>query len=118
VDSIYRSLKESAERQFSRNRPALLAAHLTDIKESQLLELARAGRNGLAAIATRLFLGPERQHLHSVAFLSLGQSLASTPLDTGYQVSLHAGGSVLLFNNDQHPMTRDDRLRIFRTAVR
>lgn len=117
VDSIYRSLKQSAENQFSRGRPALLVAHLTDIKESQLLELARERLNGLAAIATRLFVGPARQHLHGIAFLAPSQTLASAPLDAGYQVSLHAGGSVLIFNNHQHPLATDDRLRVFRTAA-
>jgi hypothetical protein len=53
VDGIYRQLKDSAERQFSSRRPALLCVHLREVTGSQLRELAREPVNGLAAIATR-----------------------------------------------------------------
>jgi hypothetical protein len=43
VDGIYRQLKDSAERQFSSRRPALLCIHLREVTGPQLRELARGG---------------------------------------------------------------------------
>lgn len=108
VEGIYRSLKASAERQFTRTRPAVLAVRLTDLTDSQLLGLV--GReHGLAAIAHRLFVGPDRQHLYGVAFLSPSQSLTETPLTNQQVARIQNRGSAVLFRNHNHPLAADSR---------
>jgi hypothetical protein len=60
ADGIYAQLKSSAESQFSGTRPAFLCAQLRAITAPELRELAQDPRNGLSAIATRLFSGDKR----------------------------------------------------------
>jgi hypothetical protein len=40
IDGVYRALKDSAQRQFTGQRPALLAVRLTDLTKAHLDELA------------------------------------------------------------------------------
>jgi hypothetical protein len=109
VEGIYRSLKDSAERQFTRTRPAVLAVQLTDLINSQLIGLA-AREHGLAAIAHRLFAGSDRQHLFGVAFLSPSRSLTETSLADQQAARIQNHGSAVLFRNHKHPLAADSRL--------
>jgi hypothetical protein len=115
VEGIYRALKDSAERQFTRARPALLAVRLTDLTNSQLIGLA-SREYGLAAISSRLFASLDRQHLFGVVFLSPSQSLTEVRLTDQEAVRIQNRGSALLFRNHNYPLATDPRftaLRLF-----
>jgi hypothetical protein len=115
VEGIYRALKDSAERQFTRTRPALLAVRLTDLTNNQLLGLT-SREHGLAAISSRLFASLDRQHLFGVVFLSPSQSLTEVPLTDQEAVRIQNRGSAVLFRNHKYPLATDPRfaaLRLF-----
>lgn len=115
VDGVYRSLKDSAQRQFTGQRPALLAVRLTDLTKAHLEELAGQDRNGLAAIANRLFAGETRQHLYGLAFFARAGALSSvTPSADVPLTVLENRGSTVLFRRDAHPMASDPRLNVLR----
>jgi hypothetical protein len=109
VDGIYRQLKDSAERQFSSRRPALLCIHLREVTGPQLRELAGEPVNGLAAIATRLFSGDKRDHLSCVTFVSPSGTLTRTASLTAgvMRTSYQDIGAAYSFANPKHPLGFD-----------
>jgi hypothetical protein len=106
VDGIYRQLKDSAERQFSSRRPALLCVHLREVTGPQLRDLAREPVNGLSAIATRLFSGDKRNHLSCVTFVSPSGTLTRTASFTAgvMRTSYQDVGAAYSFANPKHPL--------------
>jgi hypothetical protein len=115
VDGVYRSLKDSAQRQFTGQRPALLAVRLTDLTKAHLDELASQDRNGLAAIANRLFAGETRHHLFGLAFLARDGALSTARPSAGTPLTiLKNRGSAVLFRRNAHPMANDPRLNVLR----
>jgi hypothetical protein len=87
IDGLYRQLRDSARRQFSGHRPAVLCVRLRDLSARQLIALASERVNGLAAIATRLFAADDRSHLAGISYLSpsgeLTRSVANSIQDVG-----------------------------------
>jgi hypothetical protein len=115
VDGVYRSLKDSAQRQFTGQRPALLAVRLTDLTKAHLDELAAQDRNGLAVIANRLFADETRHHLFGLAFLARDGALSSARPSAGIPLTiLENRGSAVLFRRSAHPMANDPRLNVLR----
>lgn len=112
---IYKPLRDSAERQFGKNRPALLTVRLTDLSADDLRGLS-SGQYGLARIAHRLFRGERRQHLFGVAYVAPGSAPISsrTPDLAGVHVQDH--GTSLLFHHPEHPLRHDPRLALFTDA--
>jgi hypothetical protein len=108
LDGIYRSLKLSAEHQFSRKNPALLAVRLMDLTSPQLDQLAAEESNGLGGICNRLFAGLTRGHLYGVAFLAAAQPVTGFRFPGG-QV-FDERGAALLFRRNGHPCADDPRL--------
>jgi hypothetical protein len=110
VDGIYRALKKSADGQFSGTNPALLATNLLDLTPNQLRELA-SGPSALRDISNRLFGGEHRKHLFGVAFVS--------PADMPEAIDIHGAaltsrGMALLFRREDHPLSQDPRLALFK----
>jgi hypothetical protein len=112
ADGIYRALKQSAERQFSGTRPALLAIRLLDLTMVQLRELASNPSGGLGAICNRLFGGERRSHIFGVAFVSPADTLTeSVGAD---RIDISDRGTALLFRRGDHPLAHDPRLALFK----
>jgi hypothetical protein len=115
VDGIYRALKASAEGQFGRANPALIAVRLLDLTMPQLSELA-SGPSKLGAISNRLFEGERRGHLFGAAFLSPADAPTESADPTG--ASFSNRGMALLFKNEAHALSQDPRLELFQPRHR
>jgi hypothetical protein len=104
-EQIYEALKEGAT-QFSKDRPAVLIAAILDLA-SQDLEFIGGEPlfNGFQGIATRLLSGETRTHLHTVMFT--GDATLKRSLDG----SASSSGKTLNFQNPNHPLRSDSRLR-------
>jgi hypothetical protein len=114
IDGVYRALKDSAERQFSGTRPALLAVRLTDITGENLKTLMAQDRNGLAAVAQRLFSSERRAHLRNVAFLARGGVSATPGTPSGLPGAVITDrGIAASFRRIGHPTANDPRLDVF-----
>jgi hypothetical protein len=109
VDGIYRQLKDSAQKQFSSHRPAMLCVQLREVTGPQLRELAKEPVNGLAAIATRLFSGDKRDHLACVSFVAPSGTLTRTrSITAGVLRTSHQDiGAAYVFANPRHPLGLD-----------
>ena len=109
VDGIYRQLKDSAEKQFSSRRPAMLCVQLREVTGPQLRELAKEPVNGLAAIATKLFSGEKRGHLACVSFVAPSGALTRTrSITAGVLRTSHQDiGAAYVFANPRHPRGLD-----------
>jgi hypothetical protein len=105
VEGIYRQLRESANFQFSGSRPAVLCVQLRAMNAAQLQNVAEEPRNGLAAIATRLFGRDTRRHLAGISFvatagqLTISRSISEGMLHTGHQDV----GAAYVFRNPANP---------------
>jgi hypothetical protein len=104
MDGIYKQLKSSAELQFTGNRPAFLCAQLRAVTAPELRELGQNPRNGLGAIATRLFSGEKRRHLAGVSFVTTSQELTiSRRMLPGTLRTSHVDvGAAYVFGNPRH----------------
>ena len=93
----------------------MLCVQLRDIRGDELRELGKERVNGLAAIATRLFSGNQRNHLAGISFVSLSgtatkrQHIEGDTLRTSYQDV----GSAYVFANPSSPAANEID-RIFR----
>jgi hypothetical protein len=112
VEGVYRALKHSAKKQFTRTKPASLIVRLTDLADTDLRQLATEPVNGLAAIATRLQRSEDRQHMISVGFVAPTGVLTPNDLGAGATV-LRGNGMVLGFQNPNHPLAADPRTKIW-----
>lgn len=114
LDGIYRQLKGGAN-QLSRNRPGVLCALLADITTPQLHNLAGAGSpTGLQIITSNLLNSKKRQHLHTIAYMALGDLTASSHhLGNRVERSIQAKGAAYSFKNRHHPSATDSRLDVF-----
>lgn len=104
LDGIYRQLKDSASKQFSRARPAVLCVQLRDITEGQLRNIKAEPNNGLRGVAARLFSGDDRDHLAGVSFLAT----AGVTTESGYisdgmmHTTLQDVGAAFFFRNPKN----------------
>jgi len=98
VDGIYRQLKDSALRQFSGNRPAVLCVRLRDVNAGQSTALAGEKMNGLAAIATRLLRADNRVHVAGISYIS-----PSGALSTSVANAVQDRGTAYYFPNPDNP---------------
>jgi hypothetical protein len=101
VEGLYRQLRDSARRQFSGHRPAVLCVRLRDLSAPQLIALASERVNGLATVTTRLFAADDRAHLAGIKlFISLrGTHPISRKLNPGRWDGL-------LLSESQEPIRR------------
>jgi hypothetical protein len=111
VDGIYRQLKDSAGRQFSGKRPAVLCVRLRDISASQLVSLANDKTNGLAMIATRLLHGGNRSHLAGISYISPSGTVTRSAAN-----ALQDRGTAYYFPNPKNPS--DAVARLFAAEAR
>lgn len=109
VNGVYQQLKDSAQKQFSSRRPAMLCVQLREITGPQLRDLAKEPLNGLAAIATRLFSGDKRGHLACVSFVAPSGTPTKTRSITAgvLRTSLQDIGAAYTFANPRHPLSLD-----------
>ena len=105
VDGIYRQLKDSAGRQFSGERPAVLCVRLRDINARQLVNLANDKTNGLAMIATRLLRADNRSHLAGISYISPSGTLSRSAAN-----AVQDRGTAYYFPNPKHPSDAVARL--------
>jgi hypothetical protein len=107
VGGVYRQLKDSAQKQFSTRRPAMLCVQLREVTGPQLRELGKEPVNGLAAIATKLFSGDRRSHLACVSFVSpSGTPTRTRTIIPGgvLRTGLQDIGAAYTFANPKHPL--------------
>jgi hypothetical protein len=108
VEGIYRQLRDSANRQFSTRRPAVLCVQLRDMTATQLHNLHKESINGLREIATRLFHGDNRSHLAGLSFvatsgtMSMSRSISDGMLHTSHQDI----GAAYTFGNPGNPSAK------------
>jgi hypothetical protein len=112
VDSIYRSLKATADSKFTGSRPALLAVRLSDFTTRQLRALVAQHERGLVALANQLFAGRNHRHLYGVVFLASTGIIADKSFPVLQPATVQERGSVLLFRNGGHPLAGDPRLNV------
>lgn len=113
---IYKQLKRGTK-QFSGTRPALLCAHMLDMRPTELVDLhaaqERGEPTGFNFIATRLFQG-DRPHLHTLLFTTPGlprtfQTIEGNTRRRHYMES----GLTFQFTNNKHPQSSLDDLNLF-----
>jgi hypothetical protein len=112
VDSIYRSLKATADGKFTGSRPALLAVRLSDLTTRQLRGLAAQHERSLLALANQLFAGRNSRHLYGVVFLTSTGIVADRSFPILRPALAQERSSGLLFRNDRHPLADDPRLNV------
>jgi hypothetical protein len=105
IDGIYRQLKDSAGRQFSGERPAVLCVRLREINASQLVNLANGKTNGLAMIATRLLRADNRSHLAGISYISPSGTLSRSAAN-----AVQDRGTAYYFPNPKNPSEAVERL--------
>jgi len=118
VKRIYRVAKESAQKQFSHTRPALIALKLGELTSRQIRELHQLQQNqephALQAIATRFFRNSSRDHVHSMCFLSQSEIFVEQTSSGLYTPGgVQGQGSVYVFQNLRHPAYNDPRYYLF-----
>ena len=115
LDALNRQLKGSAKDQFSGERPGALFAYLADLSDGQLHELARAQDDdptGLQIMSNMLI--DKRPTLHTVVYLSPGALIESQIGEAGrFGTSITESNSGYHFTNPDHPLAKDERLRVF-----
>lgn len=104
-EQIYQALKEGAT-QFSKGKPAVLVAAVLDLASKDLeVTIGDPLLEGFQGIASRLFSRDSRSYLHTVMFA--GDAI----LRRGRHGSASSTGKTLNFQNPNHPLRMDSRLR-------
>lgn len=107
-------LRDAAEGQFSKTRPAVLAVQLHGITADQLRNLARSdsawGGNATSLqIMTSDFLqSPSRSHIHTVMYRSHGELT-----DQKLEGTKRADGIAYMNKNGFHPRPDDPSYTVF-----
>jgi hypothetical protein len=117
---ITRQLKDAAQTQFSRTRPAVLAVQFVDLSAGEMLELARADSSdparasGLQLASSAFLDSPKRDHIHTVVYRALGTPSRTTSHrgDVVEQAVAESAPSYV-FRNPGHPLATDARYRAF-----
>jgi hypothetical protein len=117
---IMRQLKEAAETQFSRARPAVLAVQFVDISADEMLELARADSSdparasGLQLASSAFLDSPKRDHIHTVVYRALGTASRTTSRrEDVIEQAVSESAPSYVFRNPNHPLATDARYRAF-----
>lgn len=111
---IYRQLKDSAKKQFTGKRPAVLWCCLADLSEDQLRSLAeqQAEGTGLQRAATEILT--RRPRIHTLAFSCPGTvKVQKTLFGNTRQTSTQESGPVYHFINPNHPLANDPTFAVF-----
>ena len=115
LDALNRQLKVSAKDQFSGERPGALFTYLADLDDGQLHELARAQDDdptGLQIMSNMLI--DKRPTLHTVVYLSPGGLIESQIAEgSRFGTSTTESHSGYHFTNSDHPLAKNERLRVF-----
>jgi hypothetical protein len=115
VGGMYKQLKHGST-QFSGTRPAILCAHLLDMRPAEIMSLhaeqEKGNHTGLNLIATRLFNG-NRPYLHTLQFTAPGlphktQTIAGNTRRRHYMES----GAAFIFANPKHPEAQNPAFSI------
>jgi hypothetical protein len=120
LDGVMRQLKDAAETQFSRTRPAVLAVQFVDLSADEMLELAHADSSdpahasGLQLASSAFLDSPKRDHIHTVVYRALGTPSRTTSRrgDVIEQAVAESAPSYV-FRNPGHPLAADARYRAF-----
>ena len=116
VGGMYKQLKNGGT-QFSGARPAILCAHLLDMRPAEILSLhaeqEKGNHSGLNLIATRLFSG-NRSFLHTLQFTSPGLPRKAQRIE-GHSRHRHymESGPAFVFVNPRHPRASDPAFSVF-----
>lgn len=114
LKGMHHQLREAANSQFSKTRPAFLAVQLHDLTADQLGDLARSDspwrRNatGLQIMTSDFLQSPSRAHIHTVVYRSHG-ALGDQKQDG----TKRAEGIAYMIKNGLHPMYEDARYAAF-----
>jgi hypothetical protein len=114
ISRIIEHLKDDAERQFTKNRPALLCAHFADLTAEQLQGLNALPReqNLLNHAVTQLF--ERRPFLHTIGFTAAG-AIVQERDSAGRLMAQGLQDSAVTYYNHEHPSAADANLQgIFR----
>jgi len=106
LDGIYRQLKTSSKKQFSKKRPSMMCARLLDISELEILNLSKARDTGLDVMTNQLMRN--RPHLLHVAYTGPGEPQIKKDI---LGRSIQSKTSVYGFINPDHPMADDEQHR-------
>lgn len=124
LKGIYRAMKSKAERQFSKDRPAIICMRLMDLSNQEIEELASLENTdpnkatGLQIMCNYFLSSVTRQHILSVCFMSIGDLTTTSQLRKFLTHDIEtrkiaSAGHVYYFSNRQHSKHSDPRFKIF-----
>lgn len=112
LDAVRAVLRESALKQFTKDRPGVLAVQLHDLSEEQIQELAsadssdRKSATGVQMMTSDLLNSPSRSHVHSVVYRAHGKLV-----DRGAAKTISSLAYYIVNQTNQH--ARDARYSVF-----
>ncbi|MBI2253384.1 MAG: hypothetical protein HYU58_02060 [Proteobacteria bacterium] len=109
LEKIGRRMAEDANRQFTKQRPAMLCAHLSDLKREHLSEIYGDGAGGPFRHTIEDVMA-RRPWLHTVAVTATGSMVLEQERVVGGRVMLGLQDGSMLTRNMQHPNANDVRL--------
>jgi hypothetical protein len=120
LDGVMRQLKDAAENQFTRTRPAVLAVQFVDLSADEMLEVSRADSSdparasGLQLASSAFLDSPKRGHIHTIVYRALGTPSRTTSrrADVIEQAVAESAPSYV-FRNPGHPLATDARYGAF-----
>lgn len=115
-DRLYEQLKRSAESQFSRTRPAILAVELRDLDADQIRDMATRRGSWLPQVAGRLLAATSRHHVIGLGFMAAASELSDVGSSGSSDSSLQNRGTVWLFNNAQHERSMETLFSMYPSA--
>lgn len=118
IDGLISRLKKLVKKQLTGSRPALIWLKFLDLKENELLELAkrdRAGNPSALQLATDMLLNREDWRcVHSVAYSTPGHVTVTNLTDDKSSLKELAGGGICyFFTNPNHELVQRNDLKIF-----
>ena len=114
LGAIRAELLDSAKRQLSGDRPGILACHLADVTNDQLVSLARRDRQVTGLEWETAYVFERRPHIHSVIYTApahIARHLLVRP--DGRAEAVSAGGVAYTIFNPRHPLSGDRRLSVY-----
>lgn len=112
LEGMRRQFKQAAVGQFSKNKPAFLAAQLHDLTDVQLLDIAKSDSSlhssatALQAMTSELLQSESRAHVHTIVYRAHGKLLPEDGV-------IGSSGVTYLMKNASHPLANDLRYAVF-----
>lgn len=117
LSGMRRQFKEAAVGQFSKVRPAFLAAQLHDLTDVQLLDIAKSDSSsysratGLQRMTSDLLQSESRAHVHTIVYRAHGKLSPEGGV-------IGSSGITYLMKNASHPLANDSRYAVFSDPAR